>query len=103
MAKFDTDGNILWARLRGGSGAEIGYGAALDSSGNCYLSGSTTSSFDGQINAGTGTRDAFVTSWDADGNHGTTKFYGGANDDYAYGIGFGWSTVYLTGIVDTVS
>lgn len=101
IIKYDPDGNPLWTRFSGGSGIENGYASALDSSGNCYVAGSTTSSFNGKTNAGGS--DAFVTGWDADGNHGTTTFYGGALNDYAYGIGFGWSTVYMTGTVDSVS
>ena len=42
IAKYDTNGNALWARPAGGTGTDVGYSVATDTTGNCYLSGNFT-------------------------------------------------------------
>lgn len=39
VAKMDKDGNWLWANYAGGEDDEYGYGIAIDSSGNSYITG----------------------------------------------------------------
>ena len=39
VAKYDTDGNLDWQRLIGGSSFDIAYGVSTDSSGNVYITG----------------------------------------------------------------
>ncbi|MCB5246664.1 MAG: SBBP repeat-containing protein [Candidatus Cloacimonetes bacterium] len=39
IAKLDSDGNWLWANRAGGSDPDSGNGIALDSYGNCYVTG----------------------------------------------------------------
>ena len=43
IAKFDSDGNLLWDRTWGGANSEYAYDIALDSSGNLYIVGHTNS------------------------------------------------------------
>lgn len=39
IAKYDSDGNFLWARSAGGPANDLGWGIATDLAGNCYISG----------------------------------------------------------------
>jgi hypothetical protein len=43
VAKLDTNGNLLWATYLGGSGIDGANGVAIDSQGNVYVVGSTSS------------------------------------------------------------
>ena len=43
LLKFDSSGSLLWQKTWGGSGNDLGQGVALDSSGNAYVSGFSTS------------------------------------------------------------
>ncbi|GEM_PF-2269630 len=39
VQKQDVDGNFLWARSYGNTGADVAYGVAVDASGNVYVTG----------------------------------------------------------------
>ena len=39
VTKLDTDGNFLWADRIGGTGIDHGYGVAVHSNGNCFVTG----------------------------------------------------------------
>jgi hypothetical protein len=62
VGKFDSNGNLIWARSGGGTGTDVGNGIAVDESGNLYVTGS----FNGTATFGTttlttmGGRDIFV-------------------------------------------
>jgi len=43
VVKLDGSGNVVYATYIGGSGSDSAYGMAVDSAGNVYLTGSTTS------------------------------------------------------------
>src|SRR5262249_46905062 len=43
IAKFDPSGNLIYSTYVGGSGGEDGFGIAIDSSGNAYVTGDTSS------------------------------------------------------------
>ncbi len=66
LAKFDREGNLLWARQYGSPGDDIALDMALDSNGNVYLAGKTNGSLDG-ITTASGD-DGFLIKLDADGN-----------------------------------
>lgn len=44
IAKYDTSGTIQWQRTLGGSGAQSGFGCAVDSSSNVYIVGRNVNS-----------------------------------------------------------
>jgi hypothetical protein len=70
MAKYDSSGNVLWAKRVGGIHSEGAQGIAVDSSGSFYVTGffsDTVVSF-GSFNVSTAIKDAFVARFDAAGN-----------------------------------
>ena len=57
VAKYDTDGNQVWAKQFGSIHREWGNGVAVDSSGNVYVTGTTMGDLFGTI---TGESDAYI-------------------------------------------
>ncbi|MCC6821515.1 MAG: SBBP repeat-containing protein [Verrucomicrobia subdivision 3 bacterium] len=97
LAKYDTDGNFLWAKQAGGSFSEYGYGIAVDGSGDSYVTGrygSNPVTFGaGESNetalAGIGGNnglDVFVAKYDANGLLQWAKSAGGSTGNWGAGI-----------------
>jgi hypothetical protein len=101
IAKLDSSGNWLWVKKAGGTNYDGGYGIAIDSSGNSYVTGY----FQGSASFGTITltsnsnsRDIFVAKLDSSGNWLWAKQAGGTSPDYSYGIAIDSSgNSYVTG------
>jgi hypothetical protein len=66
LAKYDSTGNLLWARQFGTPGDELCFSVAVNSAGDAYISGTVN----GNLNGGphTSSTDAFLTKYDGDGN-----------------------------------
>jgi hypothetical protein len=104
LSKLDSDGNLVWAKTVGGSGADYGHGAAADSSGNIHVVGNFSTTVDFDTGPGTteytseGSGDVFVQKWDADGTFLWAKAFGGQSHDYGRSIALDPSgNVYTTG------
>jgi hypothetical protein len=106
VAKLNATGTALvYSTYLGGSSVAMGYGIAVDASGNAYVTGETLSSnfpttpgaF--QPTYGGGPDDAFVTKLNATGAALVYSTYlGGSNDDYGQGIAVDASgNAYVTG------
>ncbi len=74
LAKYDQEGNRLWATYFGGPGDEYGQSVDVDNEGNVYITGSTNST-EGiattgsyQTTFGGGATDAFIAKFDIDGD-----------------------------------
>jgi len=39
LAKYDSEGKLLWVKTSGGAGYDYGHGAAVDADGNCLIAG----------------------------------------------------------------
>jgi hypothetical protein len=86
VAKYDTGGNVLWARggLEGWSCCMDMASIAVDSSGNSYLTGgfsSPTLTFGSYILTNAGSSDLFLVKYDADGNVLWAKSVGGSKNE----------------------
>lgn len=66
IAKYDSDGNQLWIKWFGTSGADAGLGIAIDSGGNAYVIGNTEGIFPGQTSAGENSG-TFIAKYDSTG------------------------------------
>jgi len=100
VAKLDSSGNWLWAKKAGGTDYDYGYGIAIDSSGNSYVTGyfQGIASFGPYYKTTSGGSDIFVTKLDGDGNWLWAKKAGGAYYDYGYSIATDSSgNCYVTG------
>ena len=96
LTKLDASGsNLLYSTYLGGTGNDIGFGVALDASGNAYVTGRTASTnfpvsttrFQGTSGGGT---DAFVVKLNPSASGAASLVYatylGGSGDDGCNGI-----------------
>ena len=101
IVKYDSSGNVLWAKSAGGVNWEDGNSITTDGNGNAYVTGIFTSSaiifgIDTLVNAGA--FDVFVVKYDSSGNTLWAKSGGGSGTDIAYSIySSTGNTLYLTG------
>jgi hypothetical protein len=69
LARYDSSGNLLWARKAGGTGSDAAYAVVADAAGNAYLTGdfAGTADFGGvQITSSSG-QNSFVAKYDPTG------------------------------------
>jgi len=93
IAKYDANGNYLWAKTMGSTtNGERGNSIALDGAGNCYITGYFygTTDFDpgpGIANiTSIGQTDIFIAKYDANGNYLWAKGIGSNDYDEGYCI-----------------
>jgi len=88
LAKYDSNGNLLWIRTAGGRSDDYCYGVALDGNGNCYLTGSfqDTAVFGNALITSAGAPDVFVAKYDSAGNFQWVRGAGGSYKDQGSGI-----------------
>src|ERR1019366_5920743 len=72
IAKYDANGNMLWAKNAGGGGQEAGLSINADANGNVFISGYSTSSFitfgSITLNNSGNSNPVFIAKYDANGN-----------------------------------
>jgi hypothetical protein len=90
LAKYDSNGNYLFAKAMGGTGTDRGAGLGLMPDGSLILAGYTSGV--GDINPGaevfnTAGRGSFFASYDAAGNFGWGKSFAGMLEVMAISIG----------------
>ncbi|QDT46119.1 hypothetical protein Pan258_01360 [Symmachiella dynata] len=86
IAKYDSDGNFLWAKSFGGTGDDTGQSISVDASGKIYVIGNFDGTVgvdfdpgvDSDIKAGGSTSDAFVLKLDAAGEYEWSNTFIGA-------------------------
>jgi Secretion system C-terminal sorting domain len=92
LAKYDTNGNEIWAKSAGGDGDDISTSVAVDATGNTFLTGyfnSPSVAFGSSILTNEDTnyyQDIFIAKYDASGNVLWAKSTGGSSDDEANSI-----------------
>jgi hypothetical protein len=71
LVKYDTNGNVLWAKSGGGSSNEFIISIDADASGNCFIGGyyySPTLTFGTTTLTNSGSPDVFLAKFDTNGN-----------------------------------
>ncbi len=88
VAKYDSNGALLWARQAGGAGTDVATDVVIDNSGNAIVSGSfsQTSSFGGTNLTSAGSTDAFVWKINPAGATQWARGLGGTGLDEATGV-----------------
>ncbi|MFN5325200.1 MAG: SBBP repeat-containing protein [Bacteroidota bacterium] len=108
-SKFASTGaSLLWGTYCGGPSNDYGYSAAVDTSGNFYLSGFTASSTgissSGFQNSFGGINDAFLFKFSTTGNRIWSTYLGGANGDFGNAIAFDLSNnLYMAGTTQSLA
>ncbi|MBI4931790.1 MAG: SBBP repeat-containing protein [Bacteroidetes bacterium] len=104
FAKYDSNGNYLWAKNIAGTGTDYGYSIAVDTSGNVYITGSFDAVADFDPGAGSdnitpvGGEDIFFAKYDSSGNYQWVKSIGGTNTDKGSSVVLDASgNIYVTG------
>ena len=101
IVKYDSSGNVIWAKSAGGTSVDFSYGISTDVKGNVYVTGSfedTTITFGSTILTNAGNEDMFVVKYDSSGNVVWAKNTGGTGGAFGSGISTdGNCNVYITG------
>ncbi len=89
IAKYDTNGNPLWARSGDGSSDDEGNAITVDSDGNATIVGVTyspTFTIGAYIFTNQGMKDVFIASYDTNGNLRWALTEGSSNNEHLYGV-----------------
>jgi len=111
IAKYDANGNALWAKTPGGTANDGGTGVTVDATGNIYVTGyfyspsltfgSTTLT---KVGTSTTTSDIFVTKYNASGTALWAKSFGGNYNENGGEITCDPSgNIYITGTYNSDS
>jgi uncharacterized delta-60 repeat protein len=97
LTKYSADGTKDWTKLLGESGAEVALALTTGLDGSIYVGGFTNSALDGQTYSGS--NDAFLTKYSADGTKDWTKLMGSSRTDAIFALTTGLDgSVYVGGL-----
>jgi hypothetical protein len=99
LAKYDLNGNYVWAKSAGSNGFDEGLALDIDLSGMVYLTGfiGGTSTFDMLNVSNNGSNDIFLAQYDSNGNAQWAKNFGGPGSDRGTDVKWENGVVYLCG------
>jgi hypothetical protein len=105
IVKYDSDGNLVWAKQAGGPSSDVSSGIAADRAGNSYIAGQfrQTAVFGDLSNSTTltssGSEDIFIAKYDTNGNFVWAKQAGGVLIDTGRSLAVHEDgTSYVTGL-----
>jgi hypothetical protein len=99
LTKYSADGTKAWTKLLGTSGYDEARALTTGLDGSIYVSGFTYGALDGQTNSGS--RDAFLTKFSADGTKAWTKLLGTSGYDEARALTTGLDgSIYVSGVTE---
>jgi len=94
VSKLGFDGELLWTRQFGTDASDFAWAVSAQG-GRVYVTGYTSGTFDGQVNAGQ--YDAYAAAFDGDGDLLWLHEFGTLKDDYVKGISAGPAGVFIAG------
>ncbi|MEQ1826588.1 MAG: SBBP repeat-containing protein, partial [Pirellula sp.] len=86
VAKLNSSGTLVWNTFLGAAGTDTGRGIAVDSSGNVFVAGDTTTTWGSAVRAYTSGTDTFAAKLNSSGNLVWNTFLGGSGTDAGRGI-----------------
>jgi hypothetical protein len=88
LAKLDANGVHQWSQRFGGTGVDIGYGAAADGSGNVTVTGyfQNTADFGGGNLVSAGSTDIFLAKYNPNGAYRWSQGFGDTGTDAGYSV-----------------
>jgi hypothetical protein len=88
VAKLDPSGNHIWSKRFGNAGAQAGFAAAVDASGNVIVAGYLYGAIDfgGGNRVGGGNNDVFLAKFAPNGDHLWSECFGDASDQAAMAV-----------------
>ncbi|MBI5635000.1 MAG: SBBP repeat-containing protein [Nitrospirae bacterium] len=99
LIKYAASGNKLWTRQMGTADNDVASSAAVDGSGNVYVTGSTSGGLDENTLAGS--YDLFVVRYDTNGNKIWTRQMGSQGSDISNALAIdSLGNLYVTGYTD---
>ena len=97
VAKYSSDGSLLWTRMLGTSGTDRGYSLTIGLDGSLYVNGATAGGLDGNIKSA-GAFDAFLTKYSTDGVKMWSKLIGNSSNGDVSELTTGKDgSIYVTG------
>ena len=104
LCKYNSDGEIQWVNVWGGSGSDQGMDIALDNMGHVYVTGQFEGIVDFDPDEGidehtaVGSGDSYFSKFDTDGNYIYAKTWGGTSSNYGEGIATdNWNNIFVAG------
>jgi hypothetical protein len=98
VARYNSQGNLIWARQFGPSSSEYGNAVGADEAGNVYVAGSTSADLS---RPNIGGRDAYLRKYDPVGNLLWSDQFGTVGDDDNFGIAVDEvGNVYVSGGIE---
>ena len=99
LTKYSTDGTKAWTKLLGTSGEDYATALTTGLDGSIYVSGTTMGALDGQPHSGS--YDAFIAKYSADGTNVWTKLLGTIDSDSATALTTGLDgSIFVSGRTD---
>ena len=89
LLKYDIDGNFGWVRQAGSAAMDRGYGVAIDSNSNAYISGFTFGYMGDDVGANAGAADVVVLKYNSTGDKLWTRQVGTSEGDLSYDVAVG--------------
>lgn len=83
VAKYNNTGTQQWVRQLGTTANDLGYGVAMSTDGDVYITGHTDGALDGTNQGGP---DCSVVKYNSAGTQRWIRQLGTTGDDYAYGV-----------------
>jgi hypothetical protein len=97
LAKYDTNGNLVWVKKAGGDFDDVAWGLTMDISGKLFITGEFNAYVYEYNLTTSGMADVFVACYDVNGNLQWAKGAGGSLIDRARGIGTDGNNLVITG------
>ncbi|MFZ5554924.1 MAG: SBBP repeat-containing protein [Bacteroidota bacterium] len=105
LTKYDSSGNVIWAKSLGGSFYDYSNSVATDASGYVYIGGylaSDTVILGSDTLSNSGAADIFLAKYDPSGNVIWAKRAGGISDDEVNSVATdAWDKIYITGYFES--